>query len=186
MIVGIDPGQTGGLAYIDTEGASSWAVPMPVAGKEIDGHAIADMLRNWGPDTVYIERVHSMPGQGVASTFKFGMGYGVIIGICDALGLPYRLITPQAWKKRVLAGTAKDKDAAISFVRRAYPHVDLTPGAKRKPHDGIADALCIAEFGRMLMVGDKNSDWLRGVQVSDKQQEKPPERRYVNKPQGRK
>ena len=124
---------------------------MPVAGKEIDGHTIAALLREWQPSVVYVEKVHSMPKQGVASTFKFGMGYGVIIGICDALGLPYRLVTPQAWKKQVLAGTTKDKDAAISFVRRAYPHVNLTPGAKRKPHDGMADALCIAEFGRHLM-----------------------------------
>jgi len=151
VIVGIDPGQSGGIAYIHESGAASFAYPMPVAGKEIDGHTIAALLREWQPSVVYVEKVHSMPKQGVASTFKFGMGYGVIIGICDALGLPYRLVTPQAWKRQVLAGTTKDKDAAISFVRRAYPHVNLTPGAKRKPHDGMADALCIAEFGRYLM-----------------------------------
>lgn len=76
-----------------------------------------------------------------------------MIGIVEAAGIPYRLVTPQAWKKRVLAGTTKDKDAAISFVRRAYPTIDLTPGKKRTPHDGIADAVCLAEWGRQELAG---------------------------------
>lgn len=150
IIVGIDPGQSGGIALIHPSGnVASWV--MPLAGKEIDGHEVANYLRGLTPLTVFIEKVHSMPKQGLSSTFKFGMGYGLVIGICEALEIPYRLVTPQAWKKVVLSGTAKDKDAAISFVRRAYPSVDMTPGKKRVPHDGIADAVCIAEYGRQLM-----------------------------------
>lgn len=150
MIIGIDPGQGGGIAIIGEDfQTASWVMPM--AGKEIDGHAVANYLRGLPPSTVFIEKVHAMPKQGVSSTFKFGMGYGLVIGVCEALGIPYRLVTPQAWKKVVLAGTTKDKDAAVSFVRRAYPGVDLTPGKKRVPHDGIADAVCIAEYGRRVM-----------------------------------
>tara|TARA_B100000700_G_scaffold189815_1_gene209193 strand:- start:54660 stop:55127 length:468 start_codon:yes stop_codon:yes gene_type:complete len=150
MIVGIDPGQTGGIAHLASEGHAG-AIPMPLTGKEIDGHAIAATLRELSPQVVIIEKVHAMPKQGVSSTFKFGMGFGLVIGVCEALGIPYRLVTPQAWKKAVLAGTTKDKDAAISFVRRAYPSIDLTPGRKRVPHDGMADAACLAEYGRQLM-----------------------------------
>ena len=150
MIVGIDPGQTGGIAGIQPTGGCV-ARPMPVTGKDIDGHAIAAELRALAPEVVILEKVHAMPKQGVSSTFKFGMGFGLVIGVCEALGIPYRLVTPQSWKKVVLAGTAKDKDAAISFVRRAYPAVDLTPGRKRVPHDGMADAVCLAEYGRVLM-----------------------------------
>ncbi|MFJ5538565.1 RuvC family protein [Vreelandella titanicae] len=150
MIIGIDPGQGGGISYIAPSGGAGGR-PMPLTGKEIDGHGVTAMLRELCPSVVFIEKVHAMPKQGVSSTFKFGMGYGLVIGVCEALGIPYRLVTPQAWKKVVLAGTTKDKDAAVSFVRRAYPGVDLTPGKKRVPHDGIADAVCIAEFGRQLM-----------------------------------
>lgn len=151
MIAAIDPGQKGGIAYIAPTGKAEGR-PMPLAGKEIDGHELASQLRELAPSLVIIEKVHSMPKQGVASTFKFGMGYGLVIGICDALSLPYRLVTPQTWKKAVLSGTAKDKDAAINFVRRAYPGVDLAPGRLRVPHDGIADAVCLAEYGRQLML----------------------------------
>ncbi|GAA0586540.1 hypothetical protein ACFQH5_20340 [Halomonas salifodinae] len=149
MIIGIDPGQSGGIAGID--GDASYAVPMPLIGKDIDGHKIAAQLKSLTPDVVIIEKVHAMPKQGVSSTFKFGMGFGIVIGVCEALGIPYRLVTPQAWKKAVLAGTTKDKDAAIAFVRRAYPSIDLTPGRKRVPHDGMADAVCLAEYGRQIM-----------------------------------
>ena len=76
---------------------------------------------------------------------------GDLLGILEALGIPYRLVTPQAWKKTVLAGTTKDKSAAVQFCRRAFPGVSLTPGRKRVPHDGMADALCLAEYGRQLM-----------------------------------
>lgn len=151
MIVGIDPGQKGGIALVQSTGQAA-GYPMPLAGKEIDGHEIASLLCDAHPLLVVIEKVHSMPKQGVASTFKFGMGFGVVIGVCEALMLPYRLVTPQAWKKSVLAGTTRDKSAAINFVRRAYPSVDLSPGRLRVPHDGIADAVCLAEYGRQLML----------------------------------
>lgn len=151
MIVGIDPGKGGGLAYIGTEIVGAGAMPMPLVGKDIDGHELAMVLHNWKPDMVIVERVHAMPGQGVTSMFTFGMGYGRLLGILEALGIPYRLVTPQAWKKTVLAGTTKDKSAAVQFCRRAFPGVSLTPGRKRVPHDGMADALCLAEYGRQLM-----------------------------------
>ncbi|MFG6139489.1 hypothetical protein [Halomonas sp. B23F22_10] len=150
MIVGIDPGQTGGIAGIANTG-ECLAIPMPVMGKDIDGHEIAARLKVLRPDMVILEKVHAMPKQGVSSTFKFGMGFGLVIGVCEALSIPYRLVTPQAWKKVVLAGTAKDKDAAVAFVRRAYPSIDLTPGRKRVPHDGMADAVCLAEYGRQQL-----------------------------------
>ncbi|MBK1691097.1 hypothetical protein [Ectothiorhodospira mobilis] len=149
-IIGIDPGKSGGIASINATGQASGDV-MPIIGKEIDGHELARILTATAPDLVIIEKVGAMPKQGVTSTFTFGAGYGRLLGVCEALGIPYRLVTPQAWKKRVLAGTTKDKEAAIAFVKRAFPMVDLTPGKKRVPHDGIADAVCLAEYGRQLM-----------------------------------
>lgn len=145
-VIGIDPGQKGGLAYVS--GHHAEGVPMPLAGKEIDVGRVVMLLQTNGIELVVIERVHAMPKQGVKSTFTFGYGLGVVVGAVQALGIPLRWVTPQAWKKVVLAGTAKDKDAAVAFVTQAYPTVDLMPGRTRTPHDGIADAVCIAEYGR--------------------------------------
>ena len=120
---------------------------MPLAGKELDLPTLAAIIRSAAPELAVIEKVHSMPGQGVSSTFSFGTGYGQLQGLLAGLGIPFELVTPQAWKKVVLAGTAKDKDAAIAYCRRAFPEVPLIMPRCRTPHDGIADALCLLQFG---------------------------------------
>lgn len=155
-IVGIDPGKSGGIALLN--GTRAEGDVMPVIGKEVDGHEVARVLAAASPDLVVIEKVSAMPGQGVTSMFNFGAGYGRLLGVCDALGIPYRLVTPQAWKKRVLAGTARDKHAAIAFVKRAFPTIEMTPGKRSVPHDGIADAACLAEYGRQTLLGEKQRE----------------------------
>ena len=100
-----------------------------------------------------IEAVGPMPRQGVASTFRFGYGFGLWMGVLAALRIPHQAVAPQAWKRVVLAGTAKDKAAAIAFAARRHPDVSLlaTPRS-RVPHDGLADAVCLAEYGRRLLL----------------------------------
>lgn len=144
-VIGIDPGKKGGVAYTAIDGIQ--AVPMPLIGKDIDGRILAQALNDIIPDLVVIEKVHAMPKQGVTSMFNFGKGYGQLIGICEALFLPYILVTPQAWKKKVLAGTSKDKHAAIQYCQQRYPSVSLIPPRGRVPHDGMADAVCLVEYG---------------------------------------
>lgn len=149
-VIGIDPGQKGGIAIIPLLGPRSHTEGhvMPLtADKEIDWEKVADLLRPWS-GIVYIEKVHSMPKQGVASTFKFGTNYGGLFGVCGAFKLPVRLVTPQKWKKRILATyEERDKAAAIDRASRTFTTVNLVPPGCRKESDGIADALCIALFG---------------------------------------
>jgi crossover junction endodeoxyribonuclease RuvC len=152
--LGIDPGKQGGLAFIvptETGPCVYDAMPMPLSGNEIDPVVIADLVKvHLLSDAVHatVELVGAMPKQGLSSTFTFGKGYGTIQGILAALGVSFELVTPQKWKGAVLAGTTKDKDAAIAWCRRAYPYANLIPAGCRVPHDGIADAICIAEYGK--------------------------------------
>ena len=41
------------------------------------------------------------------------------------------------------------KTAAVDYCRRVYPSVQLIPERCRVPHTGIADAVCIATYGRL-------------------------------------
>ena len=158
LIIGVDPGQKGGIAYWN--GVEMSAMPMPLAGKEIDIETLAGATKaklpvnHLGVQGInlfgVVEKVHSMPKQGVSSSMKFGKNYGIILGVLGALRIPVQLVTPQAWKKEILAGSKKDKDAAIEYVRLKYPNVRLIPPGCRKPHDGIADAVCICEMGVKL------------------------------------
>jgi hypothetical protein len=155
--IGVDPGLSGALSIIYPTGEIK-TLPTPVAGKEIDVNAIVkwidnvlpvDLMVGRYPAIAYIEAVHAFSGQGVVSMFKFGFVTGVIHGILRALSIPLYTVTPQAWKKEILAGTAKDKQAAIDYVLRAYPNVSLFRTEKSRTYDnGIADSICIAEYGR--------------------------------------
>ena len=164
--IGIDPGKSGGIAIINCADHVK-VTPMILAGKDLDVSAIEDWIfgnYNHTQRTIAcIEKVHSMPKQGVASSFKFGFVTGVMHGIIGTLGIPLHLVTPQAWKKEILAGTLKDKDAAIDFCRRVYPEVNLLATERsRKPHSGMADALCIARYASIKFgnhfIGDTKCD----------------------------
>jgi len=152
--LGIDPGLKGGIAIIHANEAPR-VTAIPLAGKATDVMAVSnwihDMTNDYNdPVIACIEKVHAMPGQGVSSMFKFGFVTGVMHGIIGTLGHSLHLVTPQAWKKQILAGTPKDKDAAIDFCRRVYPNVNLLATERsRKPHSGIADALCIARYASL-------------------------------------
>jgi hypothetical protein len=163
-VIGIDPGLSGGIAAIINGVPYAW--PMPVAGKELDLAAIRDLIRSSGPGLAVVEKVGSMPGQGLSSTFKFGMGYGAIQGILTAMDIPIELVTPQRWKGRVLAGTKKDKDAAVAYCRRAFPTVPLVLPRCRKAHDGMADALCLAEMGRREFLGQEFAEQVKAKRAS--------------------
>jgi crossover junction endodeoxyribonuclease RuvC len=153
IVIGIDPGAKGGIAFIlPSPHTRDHSIAMPMAGKDVDAGRLAALLRGATTGSTlaiaYLEKVHAMPKQGVSSSFKFGESYGVVKGVLGAISLPYQLVTPQKWKKVVLEGTDKSKEAAIDFCRRMYPEVNLLATERsRKPHSGIADALCIAHYG---------------------------------------
>lgn len=147
--LGIDPGKQGGLALLDNEQIIN-IIPTPIAGKDIDLAAITDwLLKLIKADSceAWIEKVGAMPQQGVSSMFTFGFGTGAMHGILAGLHIPRYLVTPQAWKKEILSGTDKSKDAAMDWCKRSYPTANLIPDGHRVSHSGMADALCIATFG---------------------------------------
>ena len=159
LVLGIDPGLHGGIAALDAAGAVVGTWPMPVAGGEVHAAGLADLLRSLrcldshqDIGRVCLEKVAAMPRQGVASTFRFGAGWGMVRGVCAALAIPVHLVPPTVWKKRVLLGLPHDKAGAVRFCASRWPTADLILPGCRVPHDGIADALCLAEYGRSLEI----------------------------------
>ena len=151
IIMGIDVGFSGAIATI--ENGDAWAMVMPLVNQggknHLDLHRLAIEIRNIGPDMVVIEKQWARPISGKTQCFNLGLQFGAIQGIIVALRLPYQLVTPQKWKKSILIGYDKsDKSGAVLYVQRKYPKVNLleTPRC-RKPHDGMADAICLAEYG---------------------------------------
>lgn len=168
MIVGIDPGLNGAIAIIepDTREITIFDTPtLSIKSKtknknEYDIQKMVEILSdNAGViRAVYLEKVHSMPGQGVASMFSMGYGYGLWIGILAALKIPYNLVIPQQWKKKMLAGMTSEekqnKKTSIIRAQQLYPDAKIF-GVKGGGKDGRAEALLIATYG-MYDVGYEN------------------------------
>lgn len=144
--VGIDPGQSGGIGVIwdDIE-----AFPMP--GSEQDIVKLIANIRQKAPEIVVIlEKAQAMPKQGIVSTGKYMESYGFIKGALAAMKIPFQEVRPAVWKREILSGEIdkRDKDTSIRICERIFPQVDLILPRCRKPHDGMAEALLIAEYGR--------------------------------------
>ena len=88
-----------------------------------------------------------MHGQGVTSMFNFGKSAGFIEGVLRAYNIPFQLVPPKTWKKEFSLGS--DKAQSIEVCKRLFPKVNLLRTDKcRKEHDGMAEALLMAEYGR--------------------------------------
>jgi crossover junction endodeoxyribonuclease RuvC len=149
--IGIDPGQTGAIAFKE-KGKIIALIDMPLMarthgkGQQIDPYELSSLiLEHKGQlGEAVMEQVGAMPGQGSVSMFNFGEGVGIVKGVLGSLQIPVRFVTPQRWKKA--AGlTGKEKDAARTLAIQLHPEIagELT----RKKDIGRADAVCIAHFG---------------------------------------
>lgn len=143
-VIGIDPGASGACVLLEGGQPIEWLrMPTMKEGKttRVNGAALAEWLREAGDVTVAMEAVHSLPKQGVASSFNFGHSVGVVMGTLAALSLPVMLITPQAWKRgQGLIGT--DKDAARSRAIQIWPHWRALD--KKEAGQAFADAALMA------------------------------------------
>tara|TARA_R110000751_G_scaffold264535_1_gene363599 strand:+ start:541 stop:993 length:453 start_codon:yes stop_codon:yes gene_type:complete len=142
MIAAIDPGKTGAIALLYQDG-SLYVEDMPIFTKEINGYAIAQIFREFPPRHVYTESINSF-GMGRQSSFNFGQGYGVLIGVMSAMKIPYTKVSPAKWKRDL--GLSKDKNEARAMATRLYPK--RAEKFKRKKDDGRAEAVLIAHWAK--------------------------------------
>ena len=145
-IAGVDMGFSGAIAILNNKKEIVEVLDMPiiVASKtELNEQTIKNLLVKHKVKHAYLERAQTMPKQGVSSSGRYMMSYGIIRGICTGTGIPYTTCTPQSWKKTQMAGMGKEKNASILRCQQLYPDVAL-PLAK---DHGKADAILIARHG---------------------------------------
>ena len=145
IYIGIDPGKKGAMAIIKPSGIEICAYSEAAYNDALTAVAtLAEGVR------CCLEHVGAMPGQGVTSMFSFGDNFGFIRGLLTAHGVPYELVRPQKWKKEY--SITADKNSAIAVCSRLFPDVSLLPTSRcKKPSDGYAEALLMAEYARRHM-----------------------------------
>lgn len=144
LFLGIDPGGSGSFALIHKNGLLVDASAMPETMKDI-----ADYLKEFAPriQMALIEAVHSMPDQGVASSFTFGQNVGALHMGLVAHGIPFEFVQPRAWQQPLgLIRLTKDETITQKKNRHKARAQELFPS--KKVIHAIADGMLIAETCR--------------------------------------
>ena len=140
IYIGIDPGASGAIAFIGTNEINVFDF------EEGDALGFLKYIRQGYTCKAVIEKVSSMPGQGVSSTFKFGTNFGQWIGRLEALGIPFDFVTPQKWKKAMFDSMPKGdmKEMSRDRAQRLFP--EMAGALKRKKDHNRAEALLLAAY----------------------------------------
>jgi hypothetical protein len=147
--LGIDPGASGGLAYVTTAcparavSAATLTLQetwewLQAAAAVCNGPAFAVLEKVGG----YVAREGPQPG---SAMFNFGASYGGLRAFLVAAAVPFEEITPQVWQRKLgVTPRAKDEPKAV-FKRRLkeraqslYPDLKVTLAT--------CDALLIATY----------------------------------------
>ena len=151
IILGIDPGLSGALAFLDTRDNTIDVVDMPTVTvmrnrkekREVSAQLVAAIVVKRHVEEAFLEKVNAMAGQGVSSVFSFGRSAGIIEGVLAAFDIPTTLVTPQAWQKAM--GVRDGKDGSRERAMQLFPaSAELF---HRKKDDGRSDATLIAKYG---------------------------------------
>lgn len=161
--IGIDPGQNGAVAIMRRD--RTFGVPIPTywdivttkrgltKRKRYDIKALRNLLTNYvNGYIVWLEEAFPMPVQGVTSMFSNGLGYGILQGLLVGLEIGFNIVHPKTWQAEYKIRKTEEKDTkeqALEKCVELFPHVNLM-GSERSstPHNGIVDALLIAEYGK--------------------------------------
>jgi hypothetical protein len=145
MILGIDPGKTGGWCIGDSDKRNT-----TLFGK-IDTHdldALKDLAlyaKERGVLTCYIEDVHFQSKKFNPKTLlNHAKSIGLTEGIMWSHGIQTHLVLAKVWQSQVLVvnGRAQHgKGASVEFANRI--------GVETRNHN-IADAACIAAYGQQF------------------------------------
>lgn len=172
IVIGIDPGLTGALAFIDTSSGqiSIAEIPTKTRGKHggevqrrVDGLALARLVRERvapGQEAVSVcENVRSFgrsEQQRPTTTDSLQRTLGAIEAVFDVLRWPCLLVEPRAWQSHFgLAGKKGEKrergamPAAITTAVQLYPQA--AADLKRVKDHNRAEALLIAHYGRTVL-----------------------------------
>ena len=138
LIIGIDPGKSGGVAWIYDNGLVN------CRNCPDDIEQMADLIRRLqkNKSICYLESVHAFPTDGRSSAFKFGMNFGMWQGILSSFNVEVILVTPQKWQK-YLGDLPKNKKERKNMIKQIASELSGLKATLK-----TADAICFAYYGK--------------------------------------
>jgi len=168
ILVAVDPGLTGALAFYNTQTGEMDVQDMPVlaeakASKNSKGKqasrtvvnalelvALLEVWRNLGAELLVIEKVGGLPGQSAPAAFNFGAATWIIHGAALALGYRVEATRPQEWKIAMKVSSVPDAireraNALIPTHAHLWARGHLSAGSEVRL--GRAEAAMLALYG---------------------------------------
>jgi hypothetical protein len=164
-----DVGKKGAIVIIDEESNIVFKSSIPLIGNEYDKIGIFNIFCEYNIELKHfiLEDVHSIFGSSAKSNFQFGRGKGLLEMTLVSAEIPHTLVQPKKWQT-IWEGVPKQykpttktnkkgepikkidtKATSLITAQRLFPTVDLRENSRCKvPHDGIVDALLMAEYCR--------------------------------------
>lgn len=171
VYVGVDPGINGAIAFTAPDGHFFRKVVPRLANGDPDIRSLFDHIsaicRLYEPVFI-MEDVHAIFGVAAKTTFQFGFIVGVLRAVIESTNKRLELVQPKTWQKVIWSTPDKvykplkegqknpsvdTKATSMVAAKRLFPAFDFSDPDKQrsnKQHDGIIDAILLAEYGRRL------------------------------------
>jgi crossover junction endodeoxyribonuclease RuvC len=176
-VLGIDPGLSGGLCILNTNGIVD-LIKMPITtrphrkGNYIDLNGIYDFICKYNINTtliegIFIERQFLLRSQGMSSGSKTMYQSGLLYGLCFNKCTYLDEINAKDWQTYIFNLVDDTKVNSYNYSShtklQSIAYVEQNFGAKclfsskrqTKPSDGLADAICVAAYGLNLLLKNK-------------------------------
>jgi hypothetical protein len=156
-VLGVDGGVSGAFALLGDDG-SLQVENSPTQPTTINGHVRQRMdfdellarLRFWPITHIFYEKGQEIPRVGEdgrrrpqSGMYSYGEFNGIMIGAAAALRLPWTIVDPGKWKRKLhLLG--KDKEASRALATEIFGSDKFW---SKKSHHNRAEAALIAHYG---------------------------------------
>lgn len=137
IIIGIDPGNNGGISFGYEDGTLIDTTKMPQTPRDILDY-LEHIKQIAGYDcndnvVCYLEKVQGMPGQGGMAMFNFGKGFGYLEMGLIGMNIQTVEVTPQKWQKFFQLGASKScssktewKNKLKAKAQQLFPKIKVT------------------------------------------------------------
>jgi hypothetical protein len=150
IILAIDPGITGAVAFYDTDQPKAIAVyDMHVLDGDVNPHGLMAAINTYQPDVAIIEHVNPMPKEGVRSVWRFSAAFTTACVVVKLANIPLVLVSPAKWKRACgLKGGKEGKEDARHRVIDLFPEYHERFSLKK--NHGRAEAALLALYASTL------------------------------------
>lgn len=160
MILGIDPGKEGGLAFIDGSNIKARRMPINKQSKQIDVSEIQRLIIENRVQAAAIEKQFVSGRQ--AGGLTIGANYGRLLAVLELCGVPYIEIKSDHWQPKIRQWLANDHVAVpiaktkkerknLSRIYCQHMNYEIPILRSGRVHDGCSDAVCIGVYGTKLI-----------------------------------